>query len=79
MFRSYYPNGAIENEGIYEMGKENGLWKKRNIDGTLRDSSLYDTGKVTMSTSFFIMRTTRYKVKYLMTLQILNFAVRFMP
>jgi hypothetical protein len=65
MFRSFYPNGAIENEGVYEMGKENGLWKKRNIDGSLKDSSVYDTGKVTMSTSFSYYENLQVQSKIL--------------
>lgn len=52
LFRSYYPGGGIENEGVYNNGKEQGLWKKRDKNGNIVDSTWYLNGKKESSTAF---------------------------
>ncbi|MGH2564363.1 MAG: hypothetical protein ACRDE5_07615 [Ginsengibacter sp.] len=52
LFRSYFANGNRETEGVYEQGKENGNWKKWNLQGNIVDSIFYDNGKIIRQTSF---------------------------
>jgi hypothetical protein len=52
LFRSFYENGVIENEGVYQQGKENGLWKKKDRHGNTLDSIWYVNGTKEMSTTY---------------------------
>ena len=44
LFVSYLPNGNKEMEGVYTMGKKDGLWKEWNWRGQVEDSIIYSDG-----------------------------------
>ncbi len=52
LFRSYYANGKIENEGIYNNSAETGLWQRWDEFGNKIDSTIYVNGRKTNSSSF---------------------------
>jgi hypothetical protein len=52
LFVTYYNNSGKELEGNFLMGKQNGLWIKRNQAGNIIDSSLFDNGERIMQTTF---------------------------
>jgi len=42
IFTFYYPNGAVESRGEYDMGLKIGTWKRFAQDGTERPDRYYD-------------------------------------
>jgi TonB family protein len=44
VFRYYHPTRYLESVGAYRKGKKQGLWLTYNSDGTLYDSTVYETG-----------------------------------
>jgi hypothetical protein len=44
LFQSYYSNGALENDGSFVKGKEEGQWEKFDSTGQLIDSSIFKDG-----------------------------------
>ena len=69
LFSTYYVNKAKEWEGNYLQGKQNGLWRKWNMDGKIIDSSLFDNGEKIMQANF----TYYYASRKLMTIFIDSF------
>ncbi len=44
VFKSYYENGILENDGLYKYNHEDGLWLKRDSSNMLVDSITYRMG-----------------------------------
>ena len=51
-FQSYYSNNAVELEGNYLKGKQDGVWDKWDSSGNIIDSLLYDNGQIIMETYY---------------------------
>lgn len=45
MFRSYYANGVIKENGTFARNKKTGTWKEYNPDGTVRRITQYNNGQ----------------------------------
>ena len=44
-YKTYYENGQIEHEGIYEDGKAHGIWKSYYENGQLKSEGIYEDDK----------------------------------
>ncbi len=52
LFVSYSANGNKELEGIYKMGRKDGLWKEWSLNGLVTDSALFANGKRITETKY---------------------------
>lgn len=52
LFVSYLQNGNKEMEGVYMLGKKDGLWKDWNWKGQIQDSIVYSDGSRIAETSY---------------------------
>ena len=44
LFRSYFPDGAVSSEGLYEHGSEHGMWRTYHENGQLASEGNYIQG-----------------------------------